>query len=385
MVGRSRYSLPLSPSLAQKFDTLSAELDVRVLASAGGGAAATDSRFHLVGPVRPRALDGLAFYALLPFRVARELRSFRPDAVLAQGAQEAALAVLGRRLARVQTRVIADIHGDPAAPTRLYGSPSRRALAPLADALAGYGLRRSRRRADDLRVHVEARARGGGRADRRVRGVHGPRAVHGGRARAAPGRDRSRSSSACSSATRRSTCSPMRGGARRRACPTRRSTSSAAGRCTRCPSGSSPTSRSRRAGPSRSRRPRSPARSTRRRFSCSRRARRGSAASSSRRSAGAAGSSRAGSAASPTSSTTDAPACSSRRATPTRSPTRSSACSPIAPSRERLGAAAHERGASRGSRRRRSTPRRLARARRRGRRRARLDSRDAARTARSSS
>jgi glycosyltransferase involved in cell wall biosynthesis len=143
MVGRSRYSLPLSSSLAQKFDTLSAELDVRVLASAGGGATATDSRFRLVRPVRPRMLDGLAFYALLPFRVARELRSFRPDAVLAQGAQEAALAVLGRRLARVQTRVIADIHGDPAAPARLYGSPSRRALAPLADALARYGLRRS--------------------------------------------------------------------------------------------------------------------------------------------------------------------------------------------------------------------------------------------------
>jgi glycosyltransferase involved in cell wall biosynthesis len=143
MVGRSRYSLPLSASLAQKFDALSAELDVRVLASAGGGVTATDPRFHLVRPIRPRALDGLAFYALLPFRVARELRSFRPDAVLAQGAQEAALTVLGRKLARVRTRVIADIHGDPAAPTRLYGSASRKALAPIADTLARYGLRRS--------------------------------------------------------------------------------------------------------------------------------------------------------------------------------------------------------------------------------------------------
>jgi glycosyltransferase involved in cell wall biosynthesis len=143
MVGRSRYSLPLSPSLAQKFDALSAELDVRVLASAGGAADEGDPRFHLARPIRPRVFDGPAFYALLPFRVARELRSFRPDAVLAQGAQEAALVVLGRRLARVRTRVIADIHGDPAAPARLYGSPSRKALAPIADALAGYGLRRS--------------------------------------------------------------------------------------------------------------------------------------------------------------------------------------------------------------------------------------------------
>jgi glycosyltransferase involved in cell wall biosynthesis len=142
MVGRSRYSLPLSASLAPKFDALSAELDVHVLASSGGGNG-TDPRFQLVRPIRPRALDGLAFYALLPFRVARELRALRPDAVLAQGAQEAALAVLGRKLARVPTRVIADIHGDPAAPARLYGSASRKALAPLADVLARYGLRRS--------------------------------------------------------------------------------------------------------------------------------------------------------------------------------------------------------------------------------------------------
>lgn len=142
MVGRSRYSLPLSPSLAQKFDALSAELDIRVLASSGGGRG-TDPRFRLVRPIRPRALDGMAFYALLPLRVARELRIFRPDAVLAQGAQETALCVLGRTFARVPTRLVADIHGDPAAPARLYGSSWRRAMAPLADALARRGLRKS--------------------------------------------------------------------------------------------------------------------------------------------------------------------------------------------------------------------------------------------------
>ncbi len=142
MVGRSRYSLPLSPSLAEKFDALEAEVDVRVLAASGGGSG-SDPRFRLVGPIRPRKLDGALFYAALPFRVASELRAFRPDAVLAQGAQEAALCILGRRLARVPTRVIADIHGDPAAPARLYGSPARKALAPVADAFARYGLRRS--------------------------------------------------------------------------------------------------------------------------------------------------------------------------------------------------------------------------------------------------
>ena len=140
MVGRTRYSLPLSPSLERKFDALSTELELRVLAS-GASRSETDVRFRLVPPIRPRAFDGASFYGLLPFRVARELRDFRPDAVLAQGAQEAALAVLGRRLARTPTKVIADLHGDPAAPTRLYGSQSRRALTPLADGLARYGLR----------------------------------------------------------------------------------------------------------------------------------------------------------------------------------------------------------------------------------------------------
>ena len=142
MVGRSRYALPLSPSLARKFGALSAELDVRVLGSSGGGRA-QDPRFRLVPRVRPRLLDGASFYARLPFRVARELRDFRPDAVLAQGAQETALVLLARALARVPTKVIADVHGDPASPTRLYGSPLRRALIPLADLLARIGLRRA--------------------------------------------------------------------------------------------------------------------------------------------------------------------------------------------------------------------------------------------------
>jgi len=142
MVGRTRYALPLSPSLERKFDALSAELDLRVLATASGGRLG-DPRFQLVRPARPRVLDGASFYALLPFRVARELRDFRPDAVLAQGGQEAALVHFARKLARVPTRVIVDVHGDPAAPTRLYGSPLRRGLAPLADWLARVGLQRA--------------------------------------------------------------------------------------------------------------------------------------------------------------------------------------------------------------------------------------------------
>ena len=140
MVGRSRYSLPLSPSLRRKFDALAEELDLHVLGSAAR-VNGSDPRFSLVAPVRPRIADGPAFYALLPFRIARELREQQPDAVLVQGAPETALALVGRSLARSRAKVIADVHGDPRAATRLYGSPLRRALSPLGDLLARGGLR----------------------------------------------------------------------------------------------------------------------------------------------------------------------------------------------------------------------------------------------------
>jgi glycosyltransferase involved in cell wall biosynthesis len=98
-----------------------------------------DERFRLARPLP--ALDGAAFFAALPARIARELRRFRPHAVLAQGAHETAAALTARRLARVDTAVIADLHGDWRAPTRLYGSRLRGALNPVADRVALSGLR----------------------------------------------------------------------------------------------------------------------------------------------------------------------------------------------------------------------------------------------------
>jgi glycosyltransferase involved in cell wall biosynthesis len=130
-----RVQLPLSPSLARKWDAVGRELDFRVLAGGDGG----NERFHLARTLP--ALDGPAFFAALPVRIARELRDFRPHAVLAQGAHEAAAALAGRKLARVDSAVIADLHGDWRAPTRLYGSRLRGALNPVADRVALSGLR----------------------------------------------------------------------------------------------------------------------------------------------------------------------------------------------------------------------------------------------------
>jgi glycosyltransferase involved in cell wall biosynthesis len=142
-VGRSRYRLPLAPSVRQKFDALREEVDVRVLASAAPGSLPGDDTFVLVQPLRPRILDGLAFWLLLPLRIARQLREFRPDAVVAQTAHDAAAALLARRLAHVPARVVAEVHGDWRTSTRLYGSRARRVLSGVADAVAAFALRRA--------------------------------------------------------------------------------------------------------------------------------------------------------------------------------------------------------------------------------------------------
>ena len=139
LVGRTRFSFPLAPSLERRFAALSEVVEWRQL----GSGRSDDPRFALAPPFPVRRLDGLVFHALLPLRTARELRSFRPDAVLVQGAHETALVLLARRLARVRTRVILDVHGDPRVATRLYGSRARRLLDPLADALARLALRRA--------------------------------------------------------------------------------------------------------------------------------------------------------------------------------------------------------------------------------------------------
>ena len=141
MAGRTRYPMPLTESLSRKFDTLADEVEISVLGTRGAVTGDIDPRFTLVAPIGPRFLEGALFYLRFPRQVARALRRLRPDAILVQGAHESALALLGRRLAGVPVKVIVDVHGDPAAATRLYGSPGRRLLALPADLLARWALK----------------------------------------------------------------------------------------------------------------------------------------------------------------------------------------------------------------------------------------------------
>jgi glycosyltransferase involved in cell wall biosynthesis len=142
-VGRGRFAFPLARTLERRFEALSVELDWRQLGTALDGEPSHDPRLVLVRPLPLRLLDGPLYYVRLPRLIARELRRFEPDAVIAQGAQETALALVARRVARSNSAVILDLHGDWRAPTRLYGSRARRLLDPFADALARSALRRA--------------------------------------------------------------------------------------------------------------------------------------------------------------------------------------------------------------------------------------------------
>ena len=142
-VARTRYSLPLDPSLARKWDALRERLDVRVLAAAAPGSPRSDAVFELAPAVRPKALDGVLYYLALPFRLRRELRRFRPDAVVAQSPYEGAAVLLARLLARSRAKLVLDVHGDWRTFARLYGSSLRRTLGPAADRVASAVVRRA--------------------------------------------------------------------------------------------------------------------------------------------------------------------------------------------------------------------------------------------------
>ena len=137
LVSRTRYAIPLSPSLARKFEALGERFTVRVLATAADGTALDDGVFHLL----PRAsrLDGPLFWLRLPGRLRRIVRAFDPAVIVTQSPYEAAFAAI----ARTGAPVVVELHGDWRTATRLYGSPTRKLLSPLADAVAAFGLRRA--------------------------------------------------------------------------------------------------------------------------------------------------------------------------------------------------------------------------------------------------
>ena len=143
MVGRTRYRLPLNDSLRRKFGALEERIDLRVLAAAPRDGSPGDDTFALQRGTPVAALDGPVFYGSLPVRIARELRRSPADAILAQSPYEALAALAGRKLASSDAAVVVEIHGDWRTWSRLYGSPARAVVAPLADRAALVAIRRA--------------------------------------------------------------------------------------------------------------------------------------------------------------------------------------------------------------------------------------------------
>jgi glycosyltransferase involved in cell wall biosynthesis len=142
-VSRERFRLPLDGAQRRKWDAVAAVVEPRVVAAAVDGSPTRDETFRLAAPASPRALDGALYYLWLPSRIARELREFRPEAALVQGIHETVAFLLARKRTGAQTKVILDVQGDWHEATRLYGSPLRRLLNPLNDALAPVAVRRA--------------------------------------------------------------------------------------------------------------------------------------------------------------------------------------------------------------------------------------------------
>ncbi|HVA31694.1 MAG TPA: glycosyltransferase family 4 protein [Gaiellaceae bacterium] len=134
-VSRERIRLPLAGAQERKWTAVETVVEPRVLAAAPAGAPTRGGPFRLAAPGRPAFADGALYYLALPARIARELRAFRPDAAFVQGVHEAAAFLIGRRLARDDAKLILDVQGDWHEATRLYGSPLRRLLNPVNDAL----------------------------------------------------------------------------------------------------------------------------------------------------------------------------------------------------------------------------------------------------------
>lgn len=139
-VGSTTHDLPLSPSLARKWDAVSHSLDIRIVARAGQITGGGDERFHLVPPLRGHP-GGLGFYSRLPRIVRRESRAFNPDVVIAQSPFEAFASLGALRSQRPRPKLVVELHGDYGLAARHYGSRMRRSYAKLADRAARFALR----------------------------------------------------------------------------------------------------------------------------------------------------------------------------------------------------------------------------------------------------
>jgi len=150
-LGKTWIDNPPQPDLARKFEVFARHLDATIVSTGPVGVRRV-AGVRLVGlpALRPRLLGGVLFYSAAAV-FAASFAARRPGTgVVCQSPFEAIGVLALRELvpARRRPRVVIEVHGDWRTASRLYGSPWRRPLAPVADWLAKSCIRR----ADRVRV-----------------------------------------------------------------------------------------------------------------------------------------------------------------------------------------------------------------------------------------
>jgi glycosyltransferase involved in cell wall biosynthesis len=130
--------------IRRKWNALSELLEIRVVVESDEPEVLHDARFLALRPTRSSTVAGPAFYARLPHAMYRELKTRRPDAIVAQAPYDALPVLLARALCGLRTvPLIIEVHGDWRTATRLYGSRLRLLLSPLVDLAGAWALRRA--------------------------------------------------------------------------------------------------------------------------------------------------------------------------------------------------------------------------------------------------
>ena len=141
LAGRTRYQVPFTGAEARKFTALGELMTFHLLARSRRGH--RDEQRTLLGRFPFAALDGLLFHLRLPLAIARLIRRWQPQVIVAQDPFIGAAALAARWCTRSDLAVVVEVHGDWRTATRLYGSKARRILARPADALADAAIRRA--------------------------------------------------------------------------------------------------------------------------------------------------------------------------------------------------------------------------------------------------
>jgi glycosyltransferase involved in cell wall biosynthesis len=151
LFGRARIAPTMRSTFIEKLRVFDEVLDTIVVGTGGGRASRVgNTRVVPVPASTIRPLGMPAFYAVGSALAVGIASTRRASAIVCQSPFEASACLLARQLVPSNFRplIVVEAHGDWTASSRLYGTPVRRLMAPLADRVADLALRR----ADRVRV-----------------------------------------------------------------------------------------------------------------------------------------------------------------------------------------------------------------------------------------